>query len=578
MAASTRDPITKTAMDLFAVRAKRQAAELALEKARVEEAMAGRTAVPGVIAELTQRHEKEQQRRAKIQEQGAQPKVPAQAMTPPLTDVSGQMGGRSSGQALKNASFLADVVSGGGGLKRAGVPGGVAQQSIPQAGPSAGMPAPGAAAPQGAGATPAGAAASPTLATQAVPVERQLGGAERWWNAILGAAFRSAPELNAAIRGRQVIGHTTLGEQADQLAGPLATLKSRSNALDPEVAKASREQYDQRMQQIEKEMGPEMAALVRQRTDDLVLAADEQQRIANEDPETQDRRRKAQLDLMIAEDRLSRQPALDEKLRLDIERSRADLRRANQEYAEATSPEARREAEVRRRTAEVELQRKEHALQKETAPPRYEPSPEIKKEIETTLNSSQDLLRKLEEVEFLANTEGEYFRQRFETGAFVEHKRLVGLDALNLLDAEGKRKLGVWKEIDSKLARLNVKQINDLAGKTMTPEELKRIEPMLTLITSDSPTSALAGLGSLRSELGLSIFRYTSLLNIGVKPENAPFGWGMVDTRRIATETSLEMVDTYKSQGYSQDEASAKTADFFRSNYGIDLKQLTGAP
>lgn len=550
------DPIGKTLFDVYGAMADRKQAELDLERARTKEAIVGRSAVPGVMAELAKRKEQEDKKRQKIAEQGQQ-QAPAQSMAPPLTEVNGRMTGRSPGAALTNARKLADFISGGGGIKGQGgglIPGGpknagLQQVSIPRAGVSAGLPGPAAAgqvatAPAGAAGaaqaqqaptTPAASAAS----IEPIPIQRDVGGVERGVDTAIGLLTRDPGSLRRAATGKETIGWTTVQEQAQQFVPGLAVLEARRRSTDPAVSEPARQMYEQKIEELRK-INPVLADEAARQGLDTYYLADERQRLIEEDPKWKADREKA-----------TRAWAIEEKV---IENGTGALTPGELEWWNRN----RRKTDV---TVNVDTLEKAARVQ-----------------LQQDLEKGRVAVQHLDSIEqALGPLEKNAWIFTWEGRADVGRLRLKAESPLlwGAITPEEREKIEAYTAVEQSIAAFDVPAMHDLIGATMSPPEIQRINPLFPGMHKDFYTNR-QDLLQLREDYGLSLFRKEFVLekNSAIDPR---FAFSLGHSRQLVEASATERIDYWIKEGATEAEALDRTRHEFRSRYGLNIDRIMGA-
>jgi len=124
-----RDIVGSALLNLLEVHHDRRQAELDLERAQAREKFTGRSAIPGVFAQLQEQELKRQKQRESAAKQRQAGAPTPQQLTPPPVDVTGMPTGAGSGIGRKILGEALEGIAGGGNLKRAGAAGAVANQT-----------------------------------------------------------------------------------------------------------------------------------------------------------------------------------------------------------------------------------------------------------------------------------------------------------------------------------------------------------------------------------------------------------------------------------------------------------------
>ena len=557
--AQMQDPITKTMFDLFSVMADRKQAELDLERAQTKENLTGRTAIPGVMAELAKRREQEAKRQEKIRAASQQPQTPAAALTPPTVDVSGEAQARQSASSEKNAQFLADLAgkfAGGGGPQPAtgspglspginpsgrmpGQPGpiaagatGTAQTGAPGQQPTAPTPQPQA---PGTTGTP-----NPLLAAQPIPQTRDLGIGEQILNIAAGLAFRNAQLFHSGVMGEEVLGYTTLDAQADDLAPGLAIIHGRRRDADPDVRAEAEKQWAIRMDELRK-INPQLAIEAERRAEDLYLIADEQRRTG--------------LDPLgdAKAEKFRREWAIEEKV---IEGK--PLTPGEQQWWDRRSTRGQTNVTVNL------------------------PS-EAKNKIIGTLESGRMSIQKMDSVvSAMKDMEWAFTKEgKLEMFRLQELKEGSPLVFGQLSETERKR-VETFSRLQTAIKNFSAPAIHELIGATMTKAELEFVTDLFPSLDKGFETNK-ANLAELREAYALSLFRNETVLArqsaLGIDdmhPDDAKYAMSLGATKQAAINAVVERQLTLEDQGFTPADAQRRVVDEFRWRYGLDVYHLMG--
>ena len=550
---ATKDPISDALLNLYEVHAQRRQAELNLDQARAKEAITGRTAVPGVFAQLRAQADKEAARAAKIAKatEAGQPSPASQL--PQQMQITGQTTHKDASGALSALGDIAKKVSGGSWAKTAGTPGGVAGRSIPQAGQAAGIPGPGA----GGGAapaqpvnvpSPAGQTGGPLVPGSTIPVTTPLAG---WQRALRGVGalgqvanrdFGGAVSgIEQAVTGKEIIGEQqvpTVPEIAAPFAKSLAVYQARRTSSNPLIAKSAEQQYQASLTQIEQELipryGPDYAKEI-VHTAELQasrerLLQEETERLKSEDPEV--------------------------KARRDIGRTKSKL------IEEGPDALSEGEKEI------LNLERKGigDVTVKILQPP-------------TTAQLEQRSIRHFDSIDRLGSVQRAIanYPGFFQRGAEkeVQYYEELSKNGFPLSD-EQKTTIQRYRNADRAFAQLTKDSVRVDAGATMTPGEVQLIMDTLPS-KSDSYEGAMQKLGDIQHMFGLDTFRDLTMRKVGL-PDDPAFAKGFAESELLASQAAEARMQDLQTGGSTPEDAYAQVEREFRSNYGIELDRLLAAP
>lgn len=550
--ASQVDPVSKALLDLYEVHAGRRQAELDLDRARFKEQMAGRTAIPGVLAQLAQKADKEAKAREKAKAEG---RAAPSAMLPPSIDVTGQTGGRDAAEGLKSAGEILATTSGGGGLRRAGAvpqgPGQTGGQFTPTgpgkapagaifgAGTAAGQPAP---AGGPAGTPPPGGTVVPT--PQGQPQAPPQGGALQMGQGQPGEVVPLTRNLTTVerlfgqhtlaerIEGREVVDYErlpTLEQQMAPLAKPLAIYQARLTSTDPVIAADAAQQYSGALARIRTEFGDEAATVVQQQAAALRLEADEAERIKGLDPVVKRNRDIAGLESGLLEGRIK---------------------------MDQLTPEQQFILKMRSKGVSVTAQ----IL-----------SPASKSELEKRQFRHFDMLNRASWLESVAK------EQYLQRGAELEVVALEQAEKLGTVLTDEQRTLVQgYRGFRKAVGTLTKDIVRSDAGATMSPHEVEMI--VNTIPTTDMSWSGFQqSQADFRHLWALDTFRdlYMRAHGFSEDPSEAK---SFAQTGRMAQEEANARIGELVDGGMDPEVAATQVEDEFSRAYGMDLKRLFASP
>ena len=537
----TVDPAGDELLNIANLHFKKRQAELDLEQAQTQLNHAGRTAVPRVFAELVAQKQKEDKRKEAIQKAGAQQAPSPESMLPPLTEVTGQTRG-TEGASI--ASNIAEMVSGGRAVKmQQQQPIGVVSGQFPPQAQAQGVPA-----------------AAPN---EPIPIERKVSGVERALSVpglLLSAAGRNPEAIvhfgKQLFTGKETVGYTTAEEQAaqhqaqerariDPLAKPLSVLRLQMESDDPAVQQQAQQSFQQHLDQIEQNLGPEDRAAVASRADDLYLIASE-------------KRFEKQLD-----------PAYQNKLALD--RQKFDVRNK----ALTCGYECLSEAEKVIMGGRQKLEVSGSLL---TAPTQA-----TKNFGQREVMQNDVLINSLNQVsEALTNPDGTIWEEPFTLAGKARFANMEARDYLRGMHPQGplddteRKEFDRFSTIKQNLAMLNVPYMHQLIGATMSPAELQRIDDLLAQINK-APIPNIVALRELRQTMGLNKVRYLTILNTpefqGMDPETAQ---PLSNTKEMVRQMVAKKAEEFSAQGVPKEQAEQRIQAMFYNAYGLDIKKMFG--
>jgi hypothetical protein len=631
---SSQNPITDQILKMYEARDAEQRAQLDLQMAQTRMNMLGKTAVPTVIAALQAKAQKAAAQKEKIAKASAAGQATPQQMTPPLTDVNGQTSGRQSGQLLANAADLAAQTLGGGGVKRAGIPGAIGAGGVGQVGPigtggwqginpgqpvisgvfgqgggppvvTAGpQPAP---APGAAGGMIAQPPAAPTPSIVLTPTgpgrataTQVLTPGQRWATGaggILAGVLRKDPAsaIQAGIEagsGKRDLGTVAvptprqIGAQYGSGLSELEDLRQRTESSDPETSAAAKDAYDEGLRRVfmdAQDQGVDPASAVQEAVSDMTTRLLARQRT------------QAQKDA-------DREAAFKDQERLLKERTGEEEKvaayRHGLKMGEPTNVAANLRAQMQTQALQHfavsgwdDLSPQERLVmpaeyQSEAArqlAPKVPPAlaGQLGKEVGEA--GTNQLL-----AQQLLDSPG--FIDYFGTGSSVDAGTLNSRQALShspssLIPAKLKDsaaltdKQAKWLEgynnADFNIKNLRAAVIHRLAGAQIGPYERELYDGVLPK-PGDSPERVKTKLGSLVELEGLRALRNTIIMETGMGTHAALQGFPLTDGRKLVSAYASKVTDLLRGQGVPHELASAQAREIIKGQFGLDPDRYSG--
>lgn len=542
------DPISDGLLSLFEARAAEQKAQIDLDQARAKSSMLGRTAVPGVFAQLQEQRMKQEKQREQIAKQQAQG-APPSSMAPPLTQVTGQTDGRQSGAGLKAVGELVKAVSGGGAIKQGGIAGVFGQQvpgqqapgtspGLPGGGPN--VPAGGQAAqapPSGAPAPAPGGQPSPlgpfppgSLQQPQQPQEplgRRLG---RAGLNVLGG------RLGGVALGEELLPEPvappipTVAQQVAPIAKSLAIYQRRMGSTDPVVAAQSEQLYTDGLDQVEQELGLEFRDAAELHANALALEAEEKERLRAEDPALADER------------------AIG-RLKADLVEGKVTLAQLTPGQKEVLKLEQQGIGDIN-----VKL------LQPGTAT-----------ELEKRSIQHFDMLNRV------GMLEGVVYPEFFKRGAETQVQLLEQLQKTGArLTPKQEEQIQRYRSTEQVLNTITKDVVRAAAGATMAPHEVDLVIGTL-FSKDDSWTGFQRKLANFRHLWALDTFRDLTMRGAGIS-DDPGMARGLPETGVAAQTAANARIAELQGQGLDPLGAEAQAAREFRHTYGLDLQRLFASP
>ena len=551
-----KNPVTDALLNLYELHADTRQAQLDLERAQAKESLNARGAVSGVFAQLQENEAKRQKQRESAQKQQAQGQASPQAMVPPLTDVSGQTGGRDPSSSLKAVGELIEKVSGGGGARRAGqVPGGPQQPAGIGQGINPNAPPPLAGGQINtqvgqAGPAPTGAPmpTGPPGSTQAVQIP--LSGGQRALAGVSGLAARNVTAIEEAVTGKRTVGHVqipTADQQAERFAKPLSALEKMRRSPDPAAADAAEQQYLQYKDRITQEFGEEVWRSADLQAEDLNIIEEEQRLAQAADPDY----RQKQLITDIVEKGIDDYGSLTSTERMVFDRKFGN-----------------------RPPQQINV----NVLQPGTAT-------QMEKQISANLDVIQNIqiMREAYYPEFYERSvQGIQQGQRPVPGTtgdiFLLEQKNKAPALFGALTSQEEERLNRHRALDQAQGTLTQEKIRASAGLTQSAAEIA-----LTMKTvpneNTSPAAVLGYLDRLQERMGLANVRYESMLRMGItNPEEMASTLPLASAPALAKSIARQRAEQLAAEGVPPDQARRKIELEFMDRYGLDINRIMARP
>lgn len=523
-----KNPITDAMLTLYENQYATRQAQLDYERARTREQVYAKGAVKGVVSELAEIEMKKQKQKEAIEKSG-QSQANPQAMVPPTIDVTGQTSGRDMSGAFKSASEIAQLVSGGAGIKQGAIGGGFGQTGPPQPG-SPGV-SPGIPQPQGQpAAQPAPGQAVPG---QSVPVQQPVSGLERWVGGplqmIVGAAGRSP---GAVVAGLHEMSTGMRDAGFEQLPTVEKMGKDLSQTLwaAQEGLTGSAASLNDQFQRIAGRYGPEVSKQVANAALTEAAEVERQQQLFESDPK-----------------------------RVMAKQQQRLLAKAEVEFENLTPGEL------------FVLQGMRKSSTSTTNIENKIMMPSTQADIEKDVWGNQDFVQALNEID--RNFYPDYYTLLRDQGQLPNAGRRIyarlGLD----LSPEGKEKLGRFASFDQSLGGISLETAHRLLGAQMTPYELQRFDRAFQGFSQATDAiSGRASLDQMREMVGLSTLRRAHALMMPRTATSNPGDWVKLgDGRDLALNDVATRIEQLEAGGVESIQAEQQAFWEMKNAYGLDV-------